>query len=423
MIKFLLKGILRDKSRSLLPVIITSIGVMLTVVLSGYIRGVMGDLADQNARFDTGHIKVVTQPYAENIDQMPIDLALLGVDSLQSALGKSYPNTHWVKRTKFGGLMDVPDAEGNTKGQGPVIGFAIELFNATSGEIDRMNLSSSIIKGALPSKPGEALISDAFADKLGIQLGEEVTYVGSTMNGSMSFKNFIVSGTIKFGVQAMDKGAMVIDIADAQLMLDMEDGSTELLGYLDDGAYIDSNAAEVRTDFNGRMDATDEYAPVMLTLKEQNNLASYLDMVDVYAGMFVFIFVMAMSIVLWNTGLLGGLRRYQEFGIRLALGEPKGKIYRSLLSEALLIGSMGSLVGTAIGVVITLWWQKTGIDITDMLANSTMMMPNILRAKFTPDLLYIGFIPGVFAMVIGNALSGMGIYKRQTASLFKELEV
>jgi len=26
-------------------------------------------------------------------------------------------------------------------------------------------------------------------------------------------------------------------------------------------------------------------------------------------------------------------------------------------------------------------------------------------------------------MVIGNALSGIGIYKRQTAQLFKELEV
>ena len=27
-----------------------------------------------------------------------------------------------------------------------------------------------------------------------------------------------------------------------------------------------------------------------------------------------------MSVVLWNTGLLGGLRRYKEYGIRLASG-------------------------------------------------------------------------------------------------------
>lgn len=27
--------------------------------------------------------------------------------------------------------------------------------------------------------------------------------------------------------------------------------------------------------------------------------------------------IIAMSVVLWNTGLLGGLRRYSEFGVRL----------------------------------------------------------------------------------------------------------
>jgi putative ABC transport system permease protein len=58
-----------------------------------------------------------------------------------------------------------------------------------------------------------------------------------------------------------------------------------------------------------------------------------------------------------------------------------------------------------------------------MLKNSTMMLPSVLRAKVTPDLFYIGFIPGLFAMVLGTMLSGIGIYKRQTATLFKELEV
>ena len=51
MIQFLLKGILRDKSRSILPIIVVSIGVALTVVLSAYMNGAFGDMIDQNARF------------------------------------------------------------------------------------------------------------------------------------------------------------------------------------------------------------------------------------------------------------------------------------------------------------------------------------------------------------------------------------
>jgi putative ABC transport system permease protein len=39
MIRFLIKGILGDKNRSVLPVMIVSLGVMLTIFMSGYIRG------------------------------------------------------------------------------------------------------------------------------------------------------------------------------------------------------------------------------------------------------------------------------------------------------------------------------------------------------------------------------------------------
>ena len=424
MIKFLLKGILGDKNRSILPIIIITIGVSLTILLSGYMRGVMGDMIDQNARFDTGHMKIMSRAYAENIAQLPNDLALLGVDELKEELQKDYPEIKWIDRIKFGGLIDVPNGENASKGQGPAAGMAMDIFNPESGEDARMNLTSSIVKGKLPSQPREALVGNDFAEKLNIEIGDEVTYMGTTMNGAMTFENFVVSGTIKFGMPAMDRGAIVIDISDARQLLDMEDGVGEMLGFLPGGVYDDEEVAPIVNSFNAKYaEDTDEYAPEMLALRDQNGLSSYLDMVDYFAALFVGIFVFAMSMVLWNTGVLGGLRRYQEFGIRLALGEPKGHIYRTLIYEAVLIGVIGSVIGTAIGLFGVYLLQKYGIDIGDLMKDSSMMMPTVLRGKMTPDLLYIGFIPGLFAMVLGNMLSGIGIYRRSTASLFKELEV
>jgi putative ABC transport system permease protein len=424
MIKFLLKGILGDKNRSILPIIIITIGVSLTILLSGYMRGVMGDMIDQNARFDTGHMKIMSRAYAENVAQLPNDLALLGADELRAGLKKDYPEIKWIDRIKFGGLIDVPNGENASKGQGPAAGMAMDIFNPESGEDARMNLTSSIVKGKLPSQPREALVGNDFAEKLNIEIGDEVTYMGTTMNGAMTFENFVVSGTIKFGMPAMDRGAIVIDISDARQLLDMEDGVGEMLGFLPGGVYDDEEVAPIVSSFNAKYaEDTDEYAPEMLALRDQNGLSSYLDMVDYFAALFVGIFVFAMSMVLWNTGLLGGLRRYQEFGIRLALGEPKGHIYRTLIYEAVLIGIIGSVVGTTIGLFGVYLLQKYGIDIGDLMKDSAMMMPTVLRGKMTPDLLYIGFIPGLFAMVLGNMLSGIGIYRRSTASLFKELEV
>ncbi|MFZ1703953.1 MAG: FtsX-like permease family protein [Saprospiraceae bacterium] len=424
MIQFLIKGILRDKNRSLLPIIIISMGVMLTVMLSGWMRGVMGDMIDQNAKYETGHVKIMTRAYAENKEQMPNDLCLLGVSELTNQLGLDFPDTKWVQRIRFGGLIDVPDDQGNTKGQGPAAGMALELFSKESNEADRLNIPPSIVKGTIPQKNGEALIGHDFSEKLGLVVGDTITYFGTTINSAMTFKNFVVSGTVRFGAAALDKGAVIIDISDAQQMLDMEDGASEILGYLNDGIYVDEKAKSIADQFNDKyLKSDDEFAPQMFRLKEQNGLASYIDYVDIVSGIFIFVFVIAMSVVLWNTGLLGGLRRYQEFGIRLALGENKTRIYVSNIYEAIIIGTIGSIIGTAIGLAGVYYLQVYGLDISDFLKNSTMMMPSIMRAKFTPDLLYIGFIPGLFAMVLGNMLSGIGIYRRETASLFKEMEV
>ncbi|HSH51892.1 MAG TPA: FtsX-like permease family protein [Bacteroidales bacterium] len=424
MIKYLIKGILRDKNRSLIPVIVITIGVALTITLSGYLRGVMGDMIDQSSRFQTGHVKVMSRAYAENKDQLPNDLALLGVDSITENLEKQFPDISWVKRIQFGGLIDVPNEKGETKGQGPATGMAIELYSEKSSEIERLNIKNSLVSGSIPDKQSEALIGHELAEKLSLEVGDQLTYIGSTMNGSMTFKNFTVSGTVRFGSSSMDKGAFIIDVSDAQRMLDMPDGAGEILGYFDAGVYNDEQALEVVNAFNAKY-ANDEseFAPEMFRLKELNNLAGYIDMADNMSLLFVVIFVFAMSVVLWNTGLLGGLRRYQEFGIRLALGEEKGHVYRTLIYEAVIIGIIGSIVGTAIGLAATWYMQVVGIDISGMIDDPGMMLPSVMRSKFSPDLLYIGFIPGLVAMVLGNMLSGRGIYKRETATLFKELEV
>lgn len=423
MIKFLLKGILRDRSRSLLPVIVVSIGVFLTIVMSSWMKGIFTDMIDMNAKFTTGHVKIMTRAYAENSNQMPIDLALLNVDELRHNLKMDYPNMDWVERINFGGLLDVPDKNGETRAQGPAIGKAIDFFHNPI-EIARMNIEKSLVSGDLPKKSGEAIISFDFAEKYGIKRGEQVTLFGSTMNGSMLFKTYTVSGTIRYGMTMMDRGALMIDISDAQLALDMEDGATEILGYFNNSKYDKAKAKAVIDSFNAKYSrANDEFSPEMFALEQQAGLEEYLKMADGMVELMISFFIIAMSIVLWNTGLLGGLRRYTEYGVRLALGEEKSHIYKTMIYEAILIGIIGSVVGTILGLAMSYYLQEVGLDFSDMTENINMMLPPVYKATIFPALFYIGFIPGLIAMVLGNALAGFAIYKRKTAQLFKELEV
>lgn len=427
MLKFIIKGILRDKNRSVLPVLVVAIGVFLTVALSAWMRGIFGDMTNLNANFDSGHVKVMTQAYNENRSQVPNDLALLGVEAFQQQFEADYPDIEWAHRINFGGLLDVPDDNGETRAQGTMVGKAVDLLSPGSKEVERMNLLKALSTenaSRLPQKQGEVLISEDFANRFGVKIGDAVTLFGSTMYGSMMFTNYTVCGTIKFGNAVLDRGALILDIRDARQAMDMDDATSEMLGFFKDGGYDDVKAKTIQASFNQKYTRTDdEYSPEMVILTDDSTVGMYLTMADSIGGIMVFVLIMILSVVLWNTGLLGTIRRYSEFGVRLALGERKVHIYKSLLGEAVVIGVIGSVVGTALGLWLAYYLQETGIDFSALMNNVTMMIPSVYKAKITPETFYIGFIPGLFAVVLGNALAGRAIFKRQTSQLFKELEV
>jgi putative ABC transport system permease protein len=423
MIKFLLKGLVRDSHRSKLPVIVVAIGVMLTVLLTTWITGVIGDSINLNAKLATGHVKVVTNGYLESMDQLPVDLSLTGSSAIISELRKDHPETTWVERIEFGGLLDVGDENGETKSQGPIAGIAINFRDTLSGEAGRLNLDKILVEGRLPSLPGEILVSHSFAAKLGIKINSSVTFIGSTMYGSMAINNFKVTGTITYGITALDRGSVIVDIADARRALDMDDACNEILGFTSLDYYDDEKATLLMNSFNSKHEnKNDPFAPVMIRLRDQNDLGSLIDLMGGVVGIISFIFIVVMSVVLWNAGLVGGLRRYGEVGLRLAIGEEKGHIYRSMIAESFVIGLAGSVIGVAMGLSISFLIEQKGLDFSSVMQNATMLMPGIFRTRITPEAWYIGFIPGLFATVLGTMLSGIGIYRRQTASLFKELQ-
>ncbi len=423
MIRFILKGVIRDRHRSLLPIIVVIAGVALTVLIYCWITGIFGDVYDLTAKFQSGHVKVMTRAYSENKDQSPNDLALIDISNLINTLKNEFPDVEWVPRIQSGGLLDVPDEQGETRSQGPVMAICVNLLSPNSDEISRLRINEALAQGRLPEKPGEVLISDEFAKKLGVVPGQIVTIMASTMFGSMSFYNVTVSGTVRFGTAMLDRSAMIMDLSDAQIALDMQDACGEILGYFENGMYDDNLAVNMSKSFNDKYsNPADEFSPVMTTLKEQFVMAEFLDYADSMKGILAFVFILVMSIVLWNAGLIGGLRRYGEVGLRLAMGENKGHIYRSMISESILIGIAGSLIGTAVGLSFSYLLQVKGVNLGNIMQNASMMLPATFRAQVTPDAYWLGIIPGLFSTMLGTMLSGIGIYRRQTASLFKELE-
>jgi putative ABC transport system permease protein len=423
MIRFLLTGLLRDRSRSLLPLLVVFSGVLLTVFMHTWSKGQGNEMIKASAAFATGHVKVMSRAYAAEADQVPNDLALTGVQDLLAQLRRDFPAMQWTSRTRFGGLLDVPDEHGETKAQGPLAGLAVDLLSPASPEPELLNLKKALKQGRLPERPGEVLVSDEFARTLGIKPGDVTTLFSSGMFGGMATANFAVAGTVRFGVGAMDRGMMIADVGDIQNALAMDDAAGEIVGFTRDRTYQPDEAKRIVTAFNARYAKDpDLYAPQMVSLRDQNGMGQMIDLEDSMTGIVIVVFLAVMSLVLWNAGLMGNLRRYGEIGIRLAIGEDKGHLYRSLIAESLMVGVIGSVIGTAVALALAYYLQAKGLDFSSMLRSSSVMLSDVYRPLVTPASWFVGFIPGLLATLLGTAISGANVYRRQTSQLIKELE-
>ena len=427
MMYFLIKGLLRDRSRSLFPVIIITITVTIVIFAIGFMKGSMNSVFQSTAVIISGHEKVVTRAYKEESQMLPNDLALLNVDQIIRNLDKEYPDHFWSPRITFGGLLDMPDKNGETRDQGPVYALGIDLLNTGSRIIEIWELDKNLVNGRLPKTFNEALIGQKLADKLNITVGDTATYIGTTMHNAFTTYNFIVVGTFDLRKGQADSQMMLVDISGARKALDMENAASEILGFTHSLFYDDDKAVSLRSNYNENYsDSSDIFSPVMMALRDSSQqMGDMVEFVDAFLMIIGTIFLIIVMVVLWNMGLMNGLRRYGEIGLRLAMGESKGVVYRSMIVEAVIIGLTGTMIGTGLGLSIVYYVQENGIDYSEVVATmstASMVMPNVFYAKITPDLYYIGFIPGLIATVLGTMLAGIAIYKREMAQLFKELE-
>jgi putative ABC transport system permease protein len=431
MIAFLFRGILRDKSRFLFPFSIVAIGVTLVITLVGFMEGVFMGMIDMTANLDAGHLRLVNKPFYDEEHLRPLDRSLAAQSETLNWLKKNSPEkTRWSPRIRWGALLDVPDKNGDTVSQTPIVGMALDLKDKKSLELKRLRLEESLIDGKIPEQDKEMLMGDQLAKTLNIELNQAVTLLGQSFDGGLVMDNYRVVGLVKFGVSAMDKKMVLIDLADAQDSFYMEDMITDWLGFLP-AQYSLGDYEAIKKNMKQPLSKLIEMPPkswaeddqaILLTIRDQQNIGAIADKFNIIKGFVVGIFTFLMMLVLWNAGILNGIHRYGEMGLRLAFGESHWRVIFNTGIEGLFVGVLGTLAGCIFGGVFAWFLQEVGINMGDSFAQSGLMINDVVRARLTTGAFIQGVIPGVFASVAGNLIASIAIFKRTESNLFRELE-
>ena len=432
MIRLLIRGMLQDRTRSLFPFTVVAVGVALVIVLVGFLDGVIMGMVDSTAYLDTGHLRVVNKPFYDEEHLNPMDRAL-GAQKITGNWLKenSDPKIEWSPRIRWRAIMDVPDEKGETRSQTPVMGMALDMLSVDSTELKRLGLLESLSHGRLPDKSGEVLVGYQLAQTLELGLNQPVTLIGRTFDGGLATDNYIVVGFVRFGIFAMDKKMLIIDLADAQETFYLKNMVTDWLGYLpthvsffDYDKYrsrIESSLKELTNNHPSGWAKDD--VPIVVSIQDQRNIRSHTEMFRVVRKYIIGVFLFLMVVVLWNAGILNGIHRYGEMGVRLAMGETHSRLIISLVGEALAVGIVGTAAGCILGGACTYALQEVGLNMGDAFAKSGLMLSDVVRARLSIGGFVCGIVPGVTASVLGALISALSIYKRSEANLFRELEV
>ncbi|OGW26540.1 MAG: hypothetical protein A3K09_07575, partial [Nitrospinae bacterium RIFCSPLOWO2_12_FULL_47_7] len=275
------------------------------------------------------------------------------------------------------------------------------------------------------------LLGYLLAETLHLKPGDIVTLIGQSFDGGMATDNYVISGLIRFGVFAMDKKMALIDLADAQHTFYMDDMVTDWLGFLPDRVSYDEYD-RLKNELQSRLENLKQYppsawakddVPLLMSIMDQRGIGDVKRKFAAIREIIVWIFLLLMVLVLWNAGLLNGIHRYGEMGLRLAMGETHLGLLLSFMVESFIVGALGSMSGSLIGGGCVYYLQEVGIDMGDAFANAGVIVSDVMRGRLNLSGFVYAIVPGMTASVMGTLVAGMAIFRRTEANLFRELEV
>jgi putative ABC transport system permease protein len=241
------RNVLRNRRRSLVTILIASVGCMSVLVASGFALYTYDQLRDGAAR-EFGHITIGGKDYFTRDEETPMQYGIEDYRQLTATL-QADPRVRGVlPRVSLSGLISNGDKSVIFLG----IGADIEAEAEARGQFLQLTEGAfAAPEGALPA----VLLGTDLARSLNARPGTGLTLLATTTSGGINAIDVMVTGIVSTGWREVDKRLVYTPVATAQHLLMSERISTL-------SVYLDStDAAPAMFDELAGADAAHAYKP------------------------------------------------------------------------------------------------------------------------------------------------------------------
>ncbi|MCX2979555.1 ABC transporter permease [Halieaceae bacterium IMCC14734] len=216
------------------------------------------------------------------------------------------------------------------------------------------------------SNAEEIVLGRVLARNLQVQLGDEITLLGSGADGSFAAGLATVVGILDTGLPDADRSIAQLPLGTFQSIFSMPDQAHALVFEFPDLNQVPARKSQVETLLSKKQ----LLAQFQLAVHDWDALQPGLRqaiMSDMVSAWFMYgILIIVVSLSVMNTQLMSVLERTREFGIMLALGIKPGRLGRLVLLETLIMSLLGMFIGIFIGYLLVAWFAHTGFTFAGM---------------------------------------------------------
>lgn len=381
------RNTLRNKRRSLLTVGTVFFGTMLLTIALSWIQGIMG-AAMTNIVAMVGEVRVAHPDFPVRENFFPLDLNIPEVGPVVAAIEAHGLDAYPIIRT--GAVITATDEIGDHFGL--IVGADPAYFTEV--------LSMDLIAGGPIEGADQLWLGRELAGKIGAGVGDEVVFLGTTQDGSISPIKGTTAGIVSTGTFMTDSMAFV-PLEKVQWMADIEGGTVEIQVY---GGGRDKALATARTL---------EADPALEGLSVQawsgrSPFNTFYETSRIINGLLggIVIFIAALGVL--NTMFMSVLERTNEIGVLRAMGMSRLGVVFGFLVEGSLIGVVGSLLGIGLGSIPSLYLQEVGMTLKeDIVKDAGLPMSSTFYADLSLEIVVTVFVMGLLMALFGALIPAL----------------
>lgn len=233
--------------------------------------------------------------------------------------------------------------------------------------------------GALSLQTGEALIGTELAADLGLTPGSRLRLQSAT-GETLSVR---VAGLMDYGIQDLNRRRVLLPLRDAQSLLGLGLGVTEIDVRLRDLFAAQGLAADLQRATGLQADSWQAANGQLVTALRSQSASSL--MIRVFV-------TIAVALGIASVLVVSVVQRQREIGILRAMGTPRHRILGVFLLQGGIVGLVGSLLGAALGAALAVGFTRIARN-----ADGSPLFPMVLEVNLFVSTAVLATAVGVLA--------------------------